>query len=381
MNSIAVHLNHDSTISMYRDDEFCNLELERIHAKRHYDWWTESHNIDELVALVGSGQNFECGVAVGALDRTVEELFLALGIRKLSSVDHHVAHAAAAFYQSSFDQSLVISYDGGGNDGTFRTFIGRRGPGIRALGVDFALNLAIPYRALANPIADIHKPNDGKERTNAGKLMGLAAYGAIRPEWINPIRSYFQVCSTFPASPDMYLRMVAHLRVLGGQLELCLERDALSGIAACDLARTGQHVFELLFLECVLPLVRKYSLPICLSGGCALNVSMNQRLAEISGLPIFVPPNPNDCGLAAGALLFTANPEEPSISLTLECGRSIITSCHPGSLNLAPCGPHHAMSPRCWHRELLWRSCAGTRSMGREHWGIVVFSATQAYRA
>ena len=79
------------------------------------------------------------------------------------------------------------------------------------LGVDFPLNLAIPYRALANPIADIHKPNDRKERTNAGKLMGLAAYGAVRPKWIDPIKSYFQICSTFPITSAMYLQIVDQL--------------------------------------------------------------------------------------------------------------------------------------------------------------------------
>src|SRR2546430_7256625 len=109
MNTIAVHLNHDSAISMLRGNEFRNVELERIYGKRHYDWRTESHNIDELVALVGSDRNFESGVAVGGLDRAAEEFFRALGVRQFRSVDHHVAHAAAAFYQSSFDRSLVIS--------------------------------------------------------------------------------------------------------------------------------------------------------------------------------------------------------------------------------------------------------------------------------
>jgi carbamoyltransferase len=311
MNTIAVHLNHDSTISMCRDNEFSNVELERVHAKRHYDWRTESHNIDELVALVGNaGAPFESGVMVGGRDPDAEEFFRRLEIRQFRNVDHHAAHAAAAFYQSPFDRSLLISYDGGGNDGTFRTFIGRRGTGISSLGVDFPLNLGIPYRALANPIADIRKPDDGKERTNAGKLMGLAAYGAVRPEWIGPVTSYFQVCSTFAMTGTMYLRMIDQLQVLGPQIGLCLARDALCGGDACDLARTSQHVFEALFLERVLRLVKKHNLPICLSGGCALNVLMNQRLAEITGLPMFVPPNPNDCGLALGALLFVANPED-----------------------------------------------------------------------
>jgi len=297
---------------MFRDNEFCNVELERIYRKRHYDWKTDGRDLDELVGLVrDDGETFEAGVVVGDPDTLAEEFFLKLGIRRFRNVDHHVAHAAAAFYQSPFDHSLLISYDGGGNDGTFRTFIGRRGTGVTPLAVDFPLNLGIPYRALANPIADIHKPDDGKERTNAGKLMGLAAYGTVRPEWIGPMASYYQACSTIAMTGTMYLRVLDRLRDLGKEIGVCLSRDALSGADAYDLARTGQHVFEMLFLERVLPLVKKYALPICISGGCALNVLMNQRLSEITGLPMFVPPNPNDCGLALGAILFVTNPRDP----------------------------------------------------------------------
>ena len=45
------------------------------------------------------------------------------------------------------------------------------------------------------PIADIRKPDDGRELSNAGKLMGLSAYGQIRQEWIAPISAYFFECS------------------------------------------------------------------------------------------------------------------------------------------------------------------------------------------
>ena len=32
---------------------------------------------------------------------------------------HHQTHAAAAFYLSPFEQALIVSYDGGGDDGHF----------------------------------------------------------------------------------------------------------------------------------------------------------------------------------------------------------------------------------------------------------------------
>lgn len=295
------------------DGEYRNVELERLYAKRHYDWRQESEGLEELIAIIQRECNkFDAAFVVGPHDKSAVEIFERLRISSIGQVDHHHAHAAAAFYQSPFERSLVISYDGGGNDGTFRTFLGCRKRGICPLDTHWSLNLGIPYRALAHPIADIHKPNDERELSNAGKLMGLAAYGQVRPEWVEPIVAYYNACSTAGDSPRfMYRWVVSHLLELGSQIGLCLSRDALTGTEAFDLARTAQHVFELLFLERVLPLAQSHRLPICISGGCALNVLVNQRLSELVDLPVFVPPNPNDCGLALGALLVQAAPQEP----------------------------------------------------------------------
>lgn len=313
MNTIAVHLYHDSTISINLDGEFRNIELERLYAKRHYDWRQESESLDELLTIIKREHNtFDAALIVGQHDKSAIELFQRLGISSIDQVDHHLAHAAAAFYQSPFERSLVISYDGGGNDGTFRTFLGCRERGVQPLDARWPLNLGIPYRAIAHPISDIYKPNDERELSNAGKLMGLAAYGQVRPEWVEPITSYFLACSTGEESPRyMYRWVVSHLSELGLQMGVCLARDALSGEDAYDLAKTAQHVFETLFLERVVPLAKNYRLPICVSGGCALNVLVNQRLSELIDTPVFVPPNPNDCGLALGALLIQAAPQAP----------------------------------------------------------------------
>jgi carbamoyltransferase len=313
---------------MNLDGEFLNIELERLYAKRHYDWKQESENLDELLEVIQrEHKTFDAGIVVGTQDKSAAELFRKLGISSIDQVDHHLAHAAAAFYQSPYERSLLISYDGGGNDGTFRTFLGCRERGVHPLDANWALNLGIPYRALAHPIADIYKPNDDRELSNAGKLMGLAAYGQVRPEWIQPIAVYYHACSNGGDSPRyMYRWVVSHLSQLGSQIGLSLSRDAITGTDAYDLARTAQYVFEMLFLERVLPLANNYHLPICISGGCALNVLVNQRLAELVDLPVFIPPNPNDCGLALGALLHRAAPKEP-INVTYS-GPSILDLSH-----------------------------------------------------
>jgi carbamoyltransferase len=51
-------------------------------------------------------------------------------------------------------------------------------------------------------------------------------------------------------------------------------------------------------------------LPVCVSGGCALNVVLNTKLKERIKRDVFVAPNSNDCGLALGMLLDFEKPHE-----------------------------------------------------------------------
>ncbi|WP_146218067.1 MULTISPECIES: carbamoyltransferase C-terminal domain-containing protein [unclassified Caulobacter] len=312
MNILAVHLNHDSVLSLDLHGVLHNIELERIFGKRHYDVRHEKPDVHDLIAIVRNiHPTFDAGMVLHGADSYATQLFEGVGVKSIEAVDHHKAHAAAAFYESPFDRSLIVSYDGGGNDGTFRIFLASRETGIAAIDDGHRLNLGIPYRAIAHPIVEIRKPDDGKERSNAGKLMGLAAFGQVRPEWVEPVRDFFMTCSGKDTFSGMYLWVVGQLGMLGQRIGLPLSRNALSGADAFDLAATAQHVFERIFLDTVLPIAARYKLPICISGGCALNVMVNQQLADLIEWPVFVPPNPNDCGLAQGALLLRSRPVEP----------------------------------------------------------------------
>ena len=51
-------------------------------------------------------------------------------------------------------------------------------------------------------------------------------------------------------------------------------------------------------------------LPLITVGGCALNILLNTKLQQILDRPVFVPPNPNDCGIATGMILNHMKPEQ-----------------------------------------------------------------------
>ena len=51
-------------------------------------------------------------------------------------------------------------------------------------------------------------------------------------------------------------------------------------------------------------------MPICITGGCGLNILLNTRLVTEFNKDVFVGPDPNDCGIALGVMLSKLRPEE-----------------------------------------------------------------------
>jgi carbamoyltransferase len=85
----------------------------------------------------------------------------------------------------------------------------------------------------------------------------------------------------------------------------------LEGQLSWDVAKTSQVAFENLFIEIIQPYLSKFpSLPLIVVGGCALNIILNTRLRNELDREIFIPPNPNDCGIATGMILLHMKPEK-----------------------------------------------------------------------
>jgi predicted NodU family carbamoyl transferase len=87
--------------------------------------------------------------------------------------------------------------------------------------------------------------------------------------------------------------------------------NRIDGQLAYDIAATSQKAFEECFLEAALPCMEKYKeYPLCITGGCGLNILLNTRLKEEFGREVFVGPVPNDVGLAVGMMCDLVRPDE-----------------------------------------------------------------------
>ena len=274
----------------------------------------------QLASLYGYGSTFDlCSstnvdVIHGRPNGEWEKVFHDRSVqakRKEFGPTHHLCHACGTFYQSPFDKAIIVSFDGGGDDGFFNIFVAEdRQTGPKQI-ESHKIDLGFAYMVFGSYIDEIRfEPSlsDGN-LIYSGKLMGLCGYGNVVDKWIEPMMKFYR------SKPDgnNYELLI---KVFGEETGLSLSWNPgkrLSGQQAYDLAATSQYVFEKLFFELAGPALNKYSdLPICVTGGCALNVLLNTMIKEAcKPRRVFVAPNSSDCGIALGNLLYHIRPEKP----------------------------------------------------------------------
>lgn len=229
---------------------------------------------------------------------------------------HHMSHAAGAFYQSPYKKALIFSFDGGGNDGKFNVYTCKKkeSPILLDSVINPTLNsshigydLGFPYMVIGHYLKDINLEDlSSGNLVYPGKLMGLASYGKVNQNWLQHFIEFYK-------SDPNGINYLEKINILGNQLgiEFSVE-NRITGQVAWDLAATSQKAFEECFLEIALPYMKKYKdYPICLVGGCALNIILNTRLVTEFNKNVFVGPDPNDCGITLGMMLNRLKPTIP----------------------------------------------------------------------
>lgn len=312
MKVIAFHTQHDANVAVAESGKLLlALELERIFEKRYF---TCAENDDEfreqwarVMAVVREAtgiERFDVAVTSWVMPSKRRVLADLVQAGEWRTVKHHVAHALHGVHDAPFERPLVISFDGGGNDGTFRVFRGEKHTDRLVPIATLQLNLGTPYRLLGTAMPEVTgqrpQPRAG-HLSLAGKLMAYAALGAPRPEWMKAIEEYYRT----------YQEPTQALYSLGEEIGLDLEPDSLSRDDARSLAATSQTVFESLLEGVVDGHLDATADGVILTGGCALNVVANERIRRRVKCPVHVPPAPNDAGISVGALWSVEPPVGP----------------------------------------------------------------------
>lgn len=245
-----------------------------------------------------------------AIQRIVREEF---GIpSQLEFVDHHLAHAASAYFTSGFDDALVVTMDGGGDGCSAHVYEVRDGR-FERLSTTSAFNSVGNYYAYVTHICGF------KAQKHEGKITGLAAYGQPR---------HRDLLDSFITLENGQLKNVGGV-VFRGAIE-ALRKRLPADWSREDLAASIQQHSECLATGYVV----HHQTPqrprnLAIAGGLFANVRINQKLKELPGVDrIFVHPGMTDVGLAVGAALAPCIRGRAS---PMPCVREVLPSVYLGA--------------------------------------------------
>ena len=227
---------------------------------------------------------------------------------KLLFAEHHLSHAASAFFPSPFEEAAVLTMDGVGEWTTTSLSFGSGNKLEIHREIHFPHSLGLLYSAFTYYTG--FKVNSGEY-----KLMGLAPYGEPRYAklildnlidvkedgsfWLD--QSYFDYCTGLTMTNDSFA-------TLFGQPVRQPDKAPLTQFHM-DIAASIQAVTEEVVIKLAKGIARETGARnLCLAGGVALNCVANGKLLRENVFDnIWIQPAAGDAGGALGAALAGAH--------------------------------------------------------------------------
>lgn len=246
--------------------------------------------------------------------------------RKILFADHHMSHAASAFYCSPFKQAAVLTIDGVGEWSTATVGHGENTQLTLLSEIRFPHSLGLLYSVFTAYLG--FEVNDGEY-----KVMGMAPYGV--PQYIDRVRKLFTLFTdgslqldlsyfSYHYSPNkafnskfvklfgpprdpksLFFTKASGFPKYFGKKPSNFNQLALQNQHYADIAASIQKVTEDIMFK-----MARYALSItnekvlCLAGGVALNSVGNGYLLKELGVDLYIQPASGDSGGAVGAALF-----------------------------------------------------------------------------
>ena len=233
-------------------------------------------------------------------------------------VEHHLSHAASAYYPSGFERAALLTVDGFGDFSSvmFGTGEGNR---IKVLKrVLFPHSLGVLYTAATQFIGFLKYGDEYK-------VMGLAGWG--EPRFLQEFRELIPLESdgTFRLNLDYFLHPHGRSDMTWEEGEPVLSplySDKWTSLFGKprhpeepltqrdkDLAASMQTVFEETYFHLMNHLYRETRMDsLCLAGGCAMNSVANGKIFQNSPFKnVYIQPAAGDAGTALGSALYLAH--------------------------------------------------------------------------
>ena len=224
--------------------------------------------------------------------------------KKIFFSDHHLSHAASAFFPSPFEEAIVLTADGVGEWATTTVAVGKSNKLDIKKEIHFPHSLGLLYSAFTYYVG--FKVNSGEY-----KLMGLAPYGLpiYADKIINNLidikedgsfhldQSYFNYATGLTMTNKKFDNLF-------GQKPRDSKKDRLTQFHM-DIASSIQKVTEDIMIRLLKALKKEFNISnLCLAGGVALNCVVNGKiLKEKIFENIWIQPAAGDAGGSLGAAL------------------------------------------------------------------------------
>ncbi len=255
---------------------------------------------------------------------------------KIIYYNHHLAHAASAYYTSPFKADLCITCDGRGEEAAFNFYLPNKGTG------DLALMRMNNHATSVGQVYSVVTTFLGfKANRHEGKIMGLAATGKPTA-LVDDFKSLFfyenaQLCrlpdKDQPVNLSLRHKFSFRTALIGDGRDYAVNMiwlnnwliEKTKGFNRADIAYALQKMTEDVVLTEIRSFLAEFkkTLPskikIALAGGVFANVHLNQLIFEMPEVEnIFIQPAMSDAGLSLGAAILADSLQIPSSQYTFK---------------------------------------------------------------
>ncbi|MDC3114662.1 carbamoyltransferase [Candidatus Pelagibacter sp.] len=217
--------------------------------------------------------------------------------------DHHLSHAASAFFPSPFDEAVILTADGVGEWATTTVAVGKDNNLEIKKEIHFPHSLGLLYSAFTYYTG--FKVNSGEY-----KLMGLAPYG--NPIYEDKVKELLDIKDDGTFRLDQkYFNYATGLTMtndkfsnLFGQKPRNPQNEKITQFHM-DIAASIQKVTEEIMINLAKSIRKEYGIKnLCLAGGVALNCVANGKILQEKIFEnIWIQPAAGDAGGSLGAAL------------------------------------------------------------------------------
>ena len=214
--------------------------------------------------------------------------------------EHHMSHAAYAFYTSQFDESAILTIDGVGEWSTTSFGIAKNNKIQLTNDIRWPHSLGLFYSAFTYFLG--FKVNEGEY-----KLMGLSSYG--KPKYYDLIKeNLIDVKNDGSIHLNMKYFAFTYDKVMTNENFAQLfgipprKEDQKTEQIHYDIGASAQKVLEDVLLKMVNHIHSKTKMKnLCIGGGVALNGVANYKVLKNGPFDnVHIPPSPGDGGSAVG---------------------------------------------------------------------------------